>query len=161
MSNQVVTREAVPQVDRSIKDYSLIRKVIGAYDPAEVATLISPKETMGGDNYIWVGASAAEAIIAALAAGRLAEVKRVLDLPCGHGRVLRHLVNMFPDAQFDACDLDPDGINFCATRADKEPRPAVLPSFSGNYPSIALHRWLASSCDGAVRSLVCPIRGLP
>jgi len=46
-------REAVPQVDRSIKDYSLIRKVIGAYDPAEVATLISPKETMGGDNYIW------------------------------------------------------------------------------------------------------------
>ena len=45
-----------------------------------------------------VGASAAEAIIAALAAGRLAEVKRVLDLPCGHGRVLRHLVNMFPDA---------------------------------------------------------------
>src|SRR6516225_1005117 len=67
MSNQVVTREAVPQVDRSIKDYSLIRKVTGAYDPAEVATLISPKETMGGDNYIWVEASTAEAIIAASA----------------------------------------------------------------------------------------------
>ena len=95
MSNQVVTREAVPQVDRSIKDYSLIRKVTGAYDPAEVATLISPKETMGGDNYIWVEASTAEAIIAASAAGRLAEVKCQATPYRGH-RLVDQTLSEYP-----------------------------------------------------------------
>jgi SAM-dependent methyltransferase len=38
----------------------------------------------------------------------------VLDLPCGHGRVLRHLVRLFPDASFDACDVDAAGVEFCA-----------------------------------------------
>jgi trans-aconitate methyltransferase len=37
----------------------------------------------------------------------------VLDLPCGHGRVLRHLVKLFPGATFDACDLDAEGVRFC------------------------------------------------
>jgi trans-aconitate methyltransferase len=41
-------------------------------------------------------------------------VQSVLDLPCGHGRVLRHLVKLFPDARFHACDLDYDGVDFCA-----------------------------------------------
>jgi cyclopropane fatty-acyl-phospholipid synthase-like methyltransferase len=86
-----------------------------------VDTVISPKETMGRDNYLWVGASAAEAIIAALAVSRLAEVRRILDLPCGHGRVLRHLVKIFPDAVVDACDLDRDGVDFCAVRFGARP----------------------------------------
>ena len=38
----------------------------------------------------------------------------VLDLPCGHGRVLRALKAAFPDANFTACDLDEYGVDFCA-----------------------------------------------
>lgn len=38
----------------------------------------------------------------------------VLDLACGHGRVLRHLVALFPTARFSAADLNEDGVNFCA-----------------------------------------------
>jgi hypothetical protein len=35
-------------------------------------------------------------------------------MPCGHGRVLRHLTKLFPNAQIDACDLDSEGVNFCS-----------------------------------------------
>jgi SAM-dependent methyltransferase len=38
----------------------------------------------------------------------------VLDLPCGHGRVLRALKAAFPEASFTACDLDEHGVDFCA-----------------------------------------------
>jgi SAM-dependent methyltransferase len=38
----------------------------------------------------------------------------VLDLPCGHGRVLRALKAAFPDANLAACDLDEHGVDLCA-----------------------------------------------
>jgi SAM-dependent methyltransferase len=38
----------------------------------------------------------------------------ILDLPCGHGRVLRWLKAHYPYAQITACDLDRDGVDFCA-----------------------------------------------
>jgi SAM-dependent methyltransferase len=38
----------------------------------------------------------------------------VLDLPCGHGRVLRALKAAFPGANLTACDLDEHGVDFCA-----------------------------------------------
>ena len=40
----------------------------------------------------------------------------VLDLPCGHGRVLRALKAAFPGANFTACDLDQHGVDFCVRR---------------------------------------------
>jgi len=39
---------------------------------------------------------------------------RILDLPCGHGRVLRHLRADFPKAEITACDILKDGVDFCA-----------------------------------------------
>ncbi len=39
---------------------------------------------------------------------------RILDFPCGHGRVLRYLRAMFPDAQLTGADLDRDAVDFCA-----------------------------------------------
>ena len=41
-------------------------------------------------------------------------VKRILDLPCGHGRELRYFKAAFPEAQITACDLDRDAVDFCA-----------------------------------------------
>lgn len=38
----------------------------------------------------------------------------ILDLPCGHGRVLRWLRAHYHYANITACDLDRDGVNFCA-----------------------------------------------
>lgn len=48
-------------------------------------------------------------------------VKHVLDVPCGHGRVLRHLVKLFPAATFDACDIDANGVAFCASQFGATP----------------------------------------
>jgi SAM-dependent methyltransferase len=38
----------------------------------------------------------------------------ILDLPCGHGRVLRWLRAHYGYARITACDLDRDGVDFCA-----------------------------------------------
>jgi SAM-dependent methyltransferase len=84
---------------------------------AAVESRISPRDTMytgDGAHYFKVGLSAMRAVEAALQAANLTSVGRVLDLPCGHGRVLRLLVRRFPQAEFTACDLDRDGVDFCA-----------------------------------------------
>jgi SAM-dependent methyltransferase len=67
-------------------------------------------------HYFQVGQSALECISCALEAAELpAEtVHRILDLPCGHGRVMRHLRAAFPEAEITACDLLRDGVEYCA-----------------------------------------------
>ncbi|MCB1105809.1 MAG: class I SAM-dependent methyltransferase, partial [Cephaloticoccus sp.] len=45
----------------------------------------------------------------------------ILDLPCGHGRVLRWLRAHYPYAKITACDLDRDGVDFCAREFGAEP----------------------------------------
>ena len=78
---------------------------------------ISPRDAMfGGDEavYFEAGRSALECVKRALAAARAAPPKRILDLPCGHGRTLRALKAGYPDADLIACDIDPDGVDFCA-----------------------------------------------
>jgi SAM-dependent methyltransferase len=49
-----------------------------------------------------------------MAAARKTEARTILDLPCGHGRVLRTLKAAFPDASLIACDINRDGVDFCA-----------------------------------------------
>jgi SAM-dependent methyltransferase len=85
----------------------------------QVNETIHPSELMYAGHtrhYFLVGESALNCIEAALMAARKdpGEVKRVLDLPCGHGRVLRYLGAAFPAAQLTACDLLRDGVDFCA-----------------------------------------------
>lgn len=84
---------------------------------AQVESRISPRDTMyvgDGAHYFKVGLSAVRALEEAMRRANLRAVGRVLDLPCGHGRVLRFLVRRFPRASFTACDLDRDGVDFCA-----------------------------------------------
>ena len=45
----------------------------------------------------------------------------ILDLPCGHGRVLRWLRAHYHYAKITACDLDRDGVNFCTKQFGAEP----------------------------------------
>jgi len=83
-----------------------------------VESRISPRDTMyaGGDgaHYFKVGLSAMRCLDEAVRAANLSSIESVLDLPCGHGRVLRFLRQRFPRARFTACDLDRDGVDFCA-----------------------------------------------
>jgi len=45
----------------------------------------------------------------------------ILDLPCGHGRVLRWLRAHYGYADITACDLDRDGVDFCAKQFGAKP----------------------------------------
>src|SRR5438105_14682090 len=63
-------------------------------------------------HYFTVGADALRVIVAALT-GNLRDVPQsVLDLPCGSGRVTRHLRAFFPDARLVACDLHDYHVKF-------------------------------------------------
>ena len=86
--------------------------------PAGVIADISEHDLMhrSGNpaNYFTWGEMAVRAIrLAMLAVGKVG-FKTILDLPCGHGRVLRTLKAAFPGARLTACDLDRDGVDFCA-----------------------------------------------
>lgn len=78
---------------------------------------ISPKDTMytgDKDHYFRVGASALRCIRSAMFTSNRDRFDRILDFPCGHGRVARHLRSAFPDAQLVVADLDRDAVDFCA-----------------------------------------------
>jgi Methyltransferase domain. len=66
--------------------------------------------------YFSVGRSALRCINVSLMAARFqpVSIRTILDLPCGYGRVLRHLSEAFPDADITACDLLRDGVDYCA-----------------------------------------------
>ncbi|PWT82344.1 MAG: hypothetical protein C5B44_02315 [Acidobacteria bacterium] len=66
-----------------------------------------------GRAYFSVGLSAIRCLDRALDAAHLSGIQRVLDMPCGHGRVLRFMVHRFPQAKFVACDLDRGAVDYC------------------------------------------------
>jgi SAM-dependent methyltransferase len=70
------------------------------------------------ERYVASGRSGLTCIEMALnAAGKTRrQVTEILDLPCGHGRVLRHLKTAFQTAQTTARDLKRDGVDFCASQ---------------------------------------------
>jgi SAM-dependent methyltransferase len=75
---------------------------------------ISSTETMMDgslDRYLDVGQSAIRAIEKLI---NREDISRILDLPCGHGRVARHLKARYPLAKLYVSDLDDDGATFCA-----------------------------------------------
>src|SRR5262249_28903957 len=45
---------------------------------------------------------------------RLEDVPRVLLLPCGHGRVVRHLIERVDPDRITACDVDRQAVRRCA-----------------------------------------------
>jgi SAM-dependent methyltransferase len=90
------------------------RALLEAVDPR-----IAPGDEMyvgHGGHYFSVGLSAIQCVRAALAAAGAGTPRRLLDMPCGHGRVLRFLVSEFPGASAVACDLNEGGMAFCAER---------------------------------------------
>ena len=96
------------------------------FQDAALDRSIHPSELMHHDDvsrYLWVGASALDCIEAALVAARKRpeDLARILDLPCGHGRVMRYLRAAFPGAEITGCDLLRDGVDHCAARYNAVP----------------------------------------
>jgi SAM-dependent methyltransferase len=80
---------------------------------------ISGGDTMyvpfNGIHYLRVGLSAVKCLRAARnAAPSAVEPNAILDLPCGHGRVLRFLKMLFPQAKLAAMEIDRSAIAYCA-----------------------------------------------
>lgn len=103
-------------------------------DPmAGVSREISPSDEMYRENaerYFDAGASALQVVETALFAAHrpASSVASILDLPCGHGRVLRFLRKAFPRARLTACDLQREGVEFCARTF------GAVPVFSSERP---------------------------
>jgi SAM-dependent methyltransferase len=82
----------------------------------ELITEMSPSDTMfsgSRGSYVTAGISGLECIQKAMHLVKKRTVQRILDLPCGHGRVLRVLKAAFPEAHLTAGDIDREGVDFC------------------------------------------------
>lgn len=75
-------------------------------------------------HYFDVGRSALRCVRLALASAGRADVGKILDLPCGHGRVMRTLRAAYPKAEIHACDLLTAGVEFCRTHLGAVPIPS-------------------------------------
>jgi CBS domain-containing protein len=64
--------------------------------------------------YAYAGVSAVQCIRSILGKLIRPDPASILDLPCGHGRELRFLKLAYPDAEFGVCDVDEDGVEYCA-----------------------------------------------
>ncbi|MBU2233080.1 MAG: class I SAM-dependent methyltransferase [Alphaproteobacteria bacterium] len=114
------------------------------YDPAIVDQTLSETDTMMSEHYMAVGVSAIQCVNLALQAAGSPVVNRILDIPCGHGRVLRHLKARFPDAHIDASDLDADGVAFCASQFGVNPILSTPELTQGNLPGNYDLIWVGS-----------------
>lgn len=66
------------------------------------------------EHYVGVGLSADRAIQRGLHG--LEAPRRILDMPCGHGRVTRMLRARYPEASITVCDLDRSAVDFAASQ---------------------------------------------
>lgn len=84
---------------------------------------VSDRDTMFRvrERYFRLGRNALDSIRLAMTAAQKTAAERILDLPCGYGRVLRWIKAEFPAAQLGACDIDPHGVDFCAATFGAEP----------------------------------------
>jgi SAM-dependent methyltransferase len=87
-----------------------------AYFKQPIDQTIAPEDNMYESGAAWyfpVGVDGIRVILRALAMGHIGGVNRILDLPCGHGRVARHLRAAFPRASLTFADIERDGVDFC------------------------------------------------
>lgn len=95
--------------------------------------MVSPGEPRSLQHYFAVGRSAIDIIAQAMIAGRRSEFATVLDLPCGGGRVTRHLARFLPATPLFVGDLNRRNERFVARTFGATPV-EVAPDFSGEPP---------------------------
>jgi SAM-dependent methyltransferase len=104
------------------RDLSAVMELHRKYKQRPIDSQVSSDDDMvnsGWDldnsHYFAVGANAIEIILQSMLLCGLGAAKSVLDMPCGFGRVTRHLKSAFPDADLYACDLYQNRIDFCSS----------------------------------------------
>jgi len=107
------------KLNKLLKRQRLEIRGLDNYKDLDINIDISKNDAMfTGNKYMYFlhGQSALYCIDLAIFAARkeIKDIRKILDLPCGHGRVLRALSAAFPHAQITACDLNEDGVDFCA-----------------------------------------------
>jgi SAM-dependent methyltransferase len=113
LTNEMFTEQRDPEADPEYSDLRPIRAIASG----DLGYRADPD---GYFRWGWMGLRCVE--LALQAARREPEtVRSILDLPCGHGRVLRALKARFPEAKLTACDIDRDGVDFCAEVFDATP----------------------------------------
>jgi SAM-dependent methyltransferase len=86
------------------------------------------------DHYLQVGLSALRCVEAALVRRTAPRpIERVLDFPCGHGRVMRHLAARWPGVRLVGVEIVGTGRAFCAAAFGAETF-ASRPGFVGVDP---------------------------
>ncbi len=101
-----------------------------------------PTEDLPG--YFATGQSALKAVQLAQLAARKPGFVSILDMACGHGRVLRWLQAAFPDARLTACDLLRDGVDFCASTFGAKPVYSIPTPSSEMFPDRYDLIWVGS-----------------
>lgn len=108
---------------RSFDNIKFIERRVRAYSETAIDFSISQHEDMfafGAEeamsHYQSVGRSAVDAIVRALFSAQKSDFHNVLDLPCGGGRVTRHLCALFPEAAMHVGDINPNKVE-AVTRA--------------------------------------------
>ncbi|MGH6922772.1 MAG: class I SAM-dependent methyltransferase [Propylenella sp.] len=98
------------------------------YRAAEIDMTISPFDDMYStdhpkplETYAHAGRLALALISESMLLARRTEFARILDLPCGGGRVTRQLVAFFPDATIDVNDIERAKLDFVATQFRAQP----------------------------------------
>jgi len=92
------------------------------YRASEIDMTIAPNEDMmspgefNAEHYLAVGLSAVEVVSEAMVISGKMEFAKILDLPCGFGRVARHFVKFFPDSQIFASEVDKAKQSFTASQ---------------------------------------------
>jgi SAM-dependent methyltransferase len=87
--------------------------------PPNVIAEIAPGDVMHSDgtlheHYFHGGQRALRLVRLAMLSAMKEDLGSILDLPSGHGRVLRTLKAAFPDARLTACDINREAVDFCA-----------------------------------------------
>jgi SAM-dependent methyltransferase len=118
----------------SATDKNMSKKLLitQGYPFPDVIADVAEQDTMlVGENfahYLSVGVSALKIIRAALVAGNV-EPRRILDMPCGYGRVTRTLRAAWPEADICVSDVDSKAVDFCARTFNATPL-ASQPDFA-------------------------------
>lgn len=104
-----------------------------ALPPHPAITEIAPADDMlvrDAAPYFAIGREALALVQRACADAGTDQVKAILDLPCGHGRVGRWLRAAYPDARLVASDVQGPGVDFCVKHLGATGR---LASVSGDH----------------------------
>lgn len=111
-------------LDRQRRAYLEHRQEI---DPADemwvgmVTNMPADQKPWARLHYMYGGRSALRGMMGALVSAQAALPRRILDFPCGHGRVTRFLRAAFPEAEIWAGDVNRPGVDFCVRHFGAQP----------------------------------------